>query len=270
MKIQILILIAFSAILYSCDPINITDMYDLEKNKDRVPSHVIEGLLRSDSSTQYVRISRPTRIDVSKIDFVKSATVTIEDNRGNIDTLPYVDSINYYVAQDLRPQNDGRVYTLRVQVEGKSYNATTILPAATIPVDSLTQRDDKENEGRKVILVYTKLRTEFREYYMFKYYRDGVLFNSPTDIIFANNEDITGDIVGFPLANNIKPKTRFDIEYFSITKEAFTFFNDLNAQFNNDGGVTSLPPANVKGNIVGALGLFYSAYVQKATYVVRP
>ena len=59
------------------------------------------------------------------------------------------------------------------------------------------------------------------------------------------------------------------VEMYSITREAFIYYNDLFNLINNDGGMFTPPPANPRSNVSnGALGYFQVSALDTASIIV--
>ena len=57
---------------------------------------------------------------------------------------------------------------------------------------------------------------------------------------------------------------------YSITREAFVYYNDLFNLINNDGGMFSPPPANPRSNVInGALGYFQASAIEMETIIIE-
>jgi hypothetical protein len=58
---------------------------------------------------------------------------------------------------------------------------------------------------------------------------------------------------------------------YSVRRNGYLFYNDLNAILNSDGGMFSPPPANPRSNITGgALGFFQVSAMTSASIAVKP
>ncbi len=255
-------------IMYCGKPIDITDQYELDENSNRIPKIAFEGRISNQIDSNYVKIRRVVGIRSSKSPIIENASVTVSDNRGNSELLTYV-GYGRYQCLSLLGINDGRVYTMTADVEGKTYSAISVMPNTPLPFDSVISVADEENEGKFKVLIYAKVHTEFDEYYLFQNFVNDTLQNGPGDIDYADNSILNGKINGFEVANNLEKGVVFRYKFYSLTKEAFKFYEGISSQLNNDGGVFTTPPANVKGNIARAGGLFQGTYFLTDTITVR-
>lgn len=267
--IKTILLLSISILMLQCGkPIDITDQYNLDKNNGRIPKFVIEARICNQIDSNYVKITRTVNLKSDQISGVENAIVNISDNRGNSEQLTYVGN-GRYQCLTLAGINDGRVYTMNAVVDGKTYSATAVIPATPLPIDSVTYIEDEANEGRYSTLIFANVHTDFEEYYMFQTFENEKLANRSDQVLVADNSQLNGRINGIELANNIKKGTLFRYKFFVISKDAFKFYTDINAQLNNDGGLFTTPPANAKGNIADAGGVFQGAYFLTDTLTIK-
>lgn len=265
----IIALLSFSFLMASCgEPVDITSDYDVNKNSGKVPPVVIEAWLLSGNETQYVIVSKPVTINNTGRNYVNNATVVYSDDKGNTVNLTFVGN-GRYETKNFPGINDGRVYKLQVTVDGKTYESLSKIPVTPLPIDSIRAEPNEDKPGKYVGKLYANVHTAFDEYYVFRFYRNDTLQNKPTDIFVASNSGLNGRIPGIELLNDYKKGDEIKCEFFSISKESYDFYMGWQNQVNNDGGMFSGPPANIKGNIPGAMGLFQTNYIIRDSLVVQ-
>lgn len=256
-------------LLVSCgEAVDITDRYNLDKNGSKVPPYVIEGMVTQGKGPHFIRITKPVPINSSEVIYVNDANVVLSDNRGNRESLEFIGD-GKYKSNTIEGQNDGRVYFLEVDIRGTQYVANSKMPPTLIPLDSFGISKVEDYPDLSSVSIYTNVHTEFDEYYMLRIYKNDTLFNQPDNIYYADNTQLNGRINGLEVPGWYRKGDEVKIEFYSITKEAFDFYNGLNSQIFSDGGAFGTPPANVQGNIPGALGLFQAAYVHRDSIVVQ-
>lgn len=253
---------------YCGKPVDITSMYDTSKDADKVPPFMIEGRVTNGIGPHYVRVTKPVSISAKNPTYVSYAYITISDDRGNSEMLTYKEN-GYYYTSTLVGINDGRTYTMTVVADGKTYTATSVMPDSTLPIDSLVARKLDSDPSKYDVYIYAKVNISFPEYYAFQFYRNDTLLNQSNNIIQANNSQLNGKIQGIDFPGTFRIGDKATFQFFSVTKEADTFYEGLNNQLGSDGGTFGTPPANVKGNIPGALGLFQATYLREAVLVVK-
>ncbi|MGI9543318.1 MAG: DUF4249 domain-containing protein [Cyclobacteriaceae bacterium] len=261
-----LLVLAIAFILVSCE-----EPYTIDQQQV-APSIVIEGLVTNQLTNHYIKINRTTDFySTGATPRVSGAQVEVTDNDGNI-FIYQEETPGVYYSEDPYQGIEGNLYRLSVVVDSKTYIAEEELRPVT-SIDSLTyyldeeqQRDladqnglDPDEEGRIYeVLLYTKEPQETQDYYLFKFYRDGELFNfDGEDVYYSDDEYLQENIDGVAFNEWYKLGEMAKIEMFSITRNAYLYYNDLDITLNNDGGLFSPLPSNPRSNITnGALGLF--------------
>ena len=243
---------------------------DLEQTQPRI---VIEGQVTDLSTMNFVKISRSTGFyNSGKTTRVTDATVVVEDNVGGTHTYAHYqgshpDSIGYYFPEEPFSGVEGRTYKLTVMVAGELYEATDQL-LRLVPIDKLeyqinpNEESDPEHPGRFFeLLLFVKEPQDTRDYYLFKSYRnDSLKYMNETDVYFADDELIGENIDGIPLPLFYGKGDKAGVEVYSLSRDAFVYYRDLQKILNNDGGLFGTPPANPRSNLTnGALGLFQAS-----------
>ena len=244
---------------------------------------VIEGLVTDRPGYQYVKISRSTDFySTGKTPRVTNASVTVMDGDGM--TTEFVhnpnghpDSSGYYKPVVSFVGEPGKSYRLVVTVDGQEYDGEdTLYPVTTI--DSLTYRisedeqEDPEFPGRYYeVLIYTREPQETRDYYLFNFYRnDSLTLAAPEDIYFTDDVVLAEAINGITMPIYFSKGDKATVEAFSISQQAYVFFNDLSILLSNDGGMYSPPPGNCRNNLSnGALGFFRTSAVETMDIIVE-
>ena len=253
---------------------------DLKQTPSKI---VIEGLVTDKPGAQSVRISRSTDFYGSgQTPRIDDAQVKVSDNTGlefafvhNPSNHP--DSAGIYIPESLFMGEIGRTYTLRVEVDGQTYEAADDL-VSVIPIDSLEFRVNEDEQGDpkepgKIyeLLLYAREPQDEDNYYLFKYYRnDSLIFYNETDIYFSDDIMLAENINGVPSPVYYGPNDTARLEVYSLTRKGFIFYNDLFTILVNDGGGMFGPiPAPPRTNLSnGALGFFQvSAVREKQTYI---
>ncbi|HEY9045467.1 MAG TPA: DUF4249 domain-containing protein [Ohtaekwangia sp.] len=266
---RVLLFLLLVVLVTACEE---TVVLKLDNNAPRV---VIEGQVTNHASYQYVKVSKSASFYTSgKTPRITDATVTIADDQGN--TINFVhnprnhaDSVGYYLPQPSFIGVVGRTYTLTVVAEGQTYTAQDKLNPITT-IEKLEYRIDEDEEadpedpGRFYeVLMYVKEPKETRDYYLFKTFRnDSLTLDSDTDIYYADDELVGENIDGFPLPVFFSMNDKARAEVFSLSREAYIFYRDLDKLLNNDGGMFDQPAAEPRTNLSnGALGLFQASAV---------
>ena len=266
MKTQsnIFILIAGLAFLSSCEK---TVELDINQTPQKV---VIEGLVTDVADHNYVKVSKTSNFySTGNTPRVTDATVMVEDSEGNIFNFVHYtgeneDSLGLYFPEVPFEGVAGRTYTLSVTTEGETYTAQDEL-LRIVPMDKLEYRindeeqEDPEDPGRFFeVLLFVQEPKETKDYYLFKCFRNGVLeYANENDIYYSDDELIGENIDGVPLPVFYAKDDLAKVEVYSLTRDAFVYYRDLQKLLTNDGGLFGTPPANPRSNVSGgALGFF--------------
>lgn len=230
---------------------------------------VIQGYLYADSiayvvvtkSTDYLSTTRPSSIS--------NAVVTLSDDNGNSEVLTWSNAKQRFESVTMKGIID-ESYTLKVNMEGKSYSATSTLLYLE-PVDSITvvKEDASFREEGYYMKLYGTVSTNIPKYYLFKGYSNDSLLTDIREVDYGDNTMISGLLNGYDMDYNCKPNATAKLEIYSLTLPAYNFYASANLQLNNDGGFFSTPPANVSSMFNnGAIGLFHCSAIQVLTRYV--
>lgn len=176
-------------------------------------------------------------------------------------------------------QENGPIYSMRVTLNGKVYTASSIMPRLYRPAIDSFQVIERRGEGffrdGYYVKAYARVFNDANSFYFYKFYRNDSLLNLPDStnpnprIFVSDNSQINQAINGLEIPFVYKKNDRVKVEIYSITREAYNFYQDAINQIFTDGGMFGTPPANVKGNITGgALGFFQvSGYFSDTTTI---
>jgi hypothetical protein len=248
-----------------------------------VPRVVIEGQVTNKSGYQYVKITRTSGFyESGESPAVEDAIVRVTDNIGNEFVFThnpggFADSAGYYKPEIPFKGEVGRTYNLSVSADGEAYEAVDSMYPVT-SIDSLTSRistdeeEDPKDFGRFYeVLMYAKEPQGTTDYYLFKFYRnDSLKVYNDTDIYYADDEVLGENIDGVSSPIYYKPGDIARVEMYSITREGYVFYNDLQSLLNSDGGLFSQPPTNSRSNLSnGALGFFQASAVETKEMAIK-
>lgn len=274
---NILIVGLFVSGLMACEK---TVVLDLDDTENKV---IIEGQVTDRAGYQFVKLSRSTGFySTGKSPRISNATVQVEDNLGNLvdfvhNPNNHPDSAGYYLPETEFTGVINRAYTLTVTVDGQNYTAKDSL-IRLVPIDQLTIRidEDEQADPKKPgqfyqMLMYVTEPQDTRDYYMFKCYRNGKLEKAAdSEVYYADDEFIQEQIDGIPMPVYFAEGDLASVEVFSLSREAFIFYRDLDKVLNNDGGMYDPPASNPRNNISnGALGFFMASAIQTSEITVE-
>lgn len=238
---------------------------DLGANTSKL---VIEGNITNGAGPYFVTLSKSVPFDESSVyPAITNAFVVISDDAGITDTLTHVSNGRYTTNRLVGIE--GRTYQLRVEAEGKTYNAFSKMPRL-VQLDSLRYSPIQFNGERRsaVVPVYTD-PTSLGDNYRFILSINGVV---DENYFQWNDNTNNGNVNARPVFSRnarIVSGDRLSIEMQSVDETAYLYHYALSQLAGNGpgGGTTpSNPPNNISG---GALGLF-SAHTLQTKTIVAP
>ena len=260
------LMVTLSALLvFSCT--KVVD-YDLAPIKERV---VIEARIIKDSFA-LVRVTKTAPyLPNASTPVIKDAFIVISNKIGEKDTLLYKGN-GYYKGDNIIGVVDD-IYGLVVKAEGKSYTAYTTLPdAVPFQITGKNYSDGKSTFKAKGYYPTIKSTLPPDAYFLFNYYKNDSLYRKQKSDVNVTDSKFIGTVIDgletpYPYQVNDVAK----INIYRITKEAYTFYNDLGAQLTNDGGFFSTPPANTSTNFTnGAIGVFLGGALYTQSVIITP
>lgn len=273
---KIFFLLSVLVVITACEE---TVPLDLEE----IPSRIaIRGQITDQPGLQYVQVTRSNDFYASgRTPRVTDAGVTITDDAGNETQFVHnpagIEFLEgYYYPTGPFKGDVGHTYYLRVEVDGQVYEASDYL-SGVLAVDSVTYEiddeefSDPEDSGKYYnVKLYAKEPQQTIDYYLFKFYSNGELvFESETDVYYSDDKTLAENIEGVIAPGYYAMNDTVDIYVYSISRQAFVFYADLESLLNNDGGMFSPPPANARTNLSnGALGLFQASAVNVSRIII--
>jgi len=242
---------------------------------------VVEGTIETDKYPEVIltrSLNYFSHISVDQLQnaFVHNATITVSNGSNTMQLKEfYKDTTSrvrwYYYTADSTQANvfkgkKGQSYTLRIAVDGKTYQATTSIPGQGMAIDS-TWSELNEKDPTLVKLMARITDPPARgNYVRYKTARNGGVFrpgvNSTVDDQIVNgstfnimlesgqdrNQNINYDTYGY-----FKPGDTVRVWFSTIDKATYDFWRTIDFAYATNGNVFS-SPLQVRGNISGALG----------------
>ena len=235
---------------------------------------VVNGKITTDSAFQEITMSKTADYFYNQpVPMVHNATVTVSDGEDQYifhETEPGISGV--YRSDIAFAGQVGKTYTLDIQLEqpvsgNKDFTGSCFLPSVT-NLDSVGYEYHPEigSEGGYLLTVYAQEPGEEKNYYMFNWYKNGVLMNDSLDnLSISDDQYINGNYINGAAVvwasnasswENLKPGDTVMIRMSGITKEYYNFLFEVQlSQFNIP--LFSGPPANVSSNISnGSVGFF--------------
>jgi hypothetical protein len=273
MKIQYLFLLlvsSFLMILTSC-----TEKIDI-KLDDTYTRVVLEGALSSDTTQHVFHLTKTASYYSNEpAQNIEGANITITDNLGNAQSLSenipgyYSTPDNYYGVTE-------RDYTIDIELADelggyRNYRATSNLPNVA-PIDSIGVEFNAKfgKDGYWVIKLFATDPAGIENYYMFNVYKNGILMTDTLDKVrFTDDKLFDGNYtngIGVAFFSNSYEGNHFDVgdtvmlKMSGITKEQYSYLDEIRQSTGFQNPLFGGPPANVSGNLTnGGIG-YFAAY----------
>ncbi len=239
--------------------------------KSTAPVFVIEGVVEL-GATGWVKLSYTTDYFSTEVpEYIESATVSIMDDMDHFEILES-EGDGIYRGLSLRGRVD-RKYTLNISVNDFAFTASSnmISPALIYSLDF--EEFNLGIPGNKINLYNAKLRFKddpFNEnYYMVKYWRNDTLDND-SYTIFRDSYYLNQDTVVFSsLRNQFHIGDTVRASLYSIDRDAYIYYNQLNDLLESGIGGFSTP-YNPQSNLgTGTMGYFVAYSYSTITSIVR-
>ena len=264
------------------------------------PKLVVEGIIETDESPTvfltrsldfFSRISR----DELAGSFVRNAVVTISDGTTTEQLKEYElrvtdDTLLYYYAVDtaggrvgMKGQQGG-VYQLTIQADGKLYNATTTIPHLTKTIDSLYYYGSVRPEDSNKVVLFGRFNDPpgFGNYIRYFTNVNGGIYLPGLNSVF-DDQVVDGKKYNVQIERGVDRNREIDFEEYSyfnrgdiisikfcnIDKAVFDFWRTMEYSYASIGNPFS-SPTKVIGNISnGALG-YFGGYAVQYTSIIIP
>jgi hypothetical protein len=231
---------------------------------DEAPNKfVIEGIITEGRAPQTVKLTRTVPFtETNSFPAVQGAVVTVTDNAGSTFILPESAQPGIYIRSFTA--RAGRTYSLSVDVDGKTYSASSTMPSPVV-MDSLSVREFSfGGDLSKQIQAHYRDPISIVNNYRFLLFINGKQANS----VYAENDRFTdGNFVKSLLFHDdetdgkLKSGDTVIVVMQCIDPSVFTYWYTLAQQsMRGPGGGTAPgnPPSNISN---GALG-YFSAQAQ--------
>lgn len=253
-----IILIAILIFFTACEETIELDPLQVE------PRYVVESLITDQEKQHFVKLSKTTGFyDSGKTPRIDNASVKVTTDQHTYD-FNYDAEKEMYISAEAFAGVANQEYMLQIDVDGFQITARDMMPSYTQIEDLTWSIDDDEKEDPEdpgyfyEMLVFAKEPQDTRDYYIFKFYRNDSIQNfDGRSVYFADDDMVKESINGLPAPVFYKEGDKATFEIYSVSREVYVFYADLNNVITNDGGMFSPQPANPRNNLSGdALGIF--------------
>lgn len=267
---KILAILFFSLLLFtSCE--TVVDL-DLAQSEPRL---AVEAIVTDQAGGSYVQLamSAPYAKDVEPA-AVTNATVVLTDNTGGNVVFVHEQAGRYLPAAGFAGEA-GRSYQLSIQVNGKTYAATSVLnPVPALEEVQVEYVDGKNDDYGREEGYYLQSGFQdpagIRNYYKIDLVaNDTLVQRRPGDILVSDDRLYDGShLDDLDIFIPFKKGDRLQVSLLSLSKEAFDFYAAM-ASLAGQGGLFGRNPANLPSNISnGGVGFFSASAVSKQVVVI--
>lgn len=260
-------ILLLSLFLFSCEEVVTID----SPKSDRFL--VVESTLTNLPGPQQIILTQSQDFfDNGPVPPIKGADVVVKDDASN--TYRFVEQsenpgVYVWSPTSTSPQMGqvGRTYQLTVKAGEEVFMASATMNPVP-PIDSIAYKkatanprqaaEGKPKEGFEARFFANDLKGE-GNCYRIKFYKNGVLFNSPSNLVVFYDSALQkvdgtdGLMFNLPIRASINPELyvandKVKVELFSISLDQFSFFSQARLELNN-AGLFSRPAANIPTNI---------------------
>ena len=262
------------------------DKIDLDLPQRGPEQLVVDGWLTDIDTVHYVRLSKTSAyFSEDEVPPVSNATVVLENDQGNLDTLPEdPQQAGRYIIEG--GGEVGRSYRLQIADGDNQYvseweEITAVPPILDIKWEE-NEPSDISDEDEEEGLIYSVLIDTYEDegpndFYRWRVFVNGEYQSEPEDIIIANDNGVDGSIVAdydvsdeyYALGDTVT------IWQESISESMYDFWLKVLNQTAFTGSPFDTPPAPIESNLsntdengVKPLGIFGASSVSRATIVV--
>ena len=241
------------------------------------PQTVIEGIINDQPGPYVVHLTKTGSYFAPSLTFpsISGARVTITDDAGMRDTLRermpgvYTSSSDWIGVP-------GRIYTLNVDAEGKTYHADSRMPAK-VTIDSMYTVQVHtlgEKNGVDLYVVFSDPPSMGNYYRIDVYYHNNIFLDTLTTRRYRlyNDRLTDGTKTSFRVGVGRRAKIgdTITVDLLSIDKPTYEYFRMVNDALATSRSPTALSPANPNSNIdAGALGYFTAYTIDRKNYILQ-
>ena len=232
------------------------------------PDIVIEGNITDQPGPYTVKISQSVNFDLPNVfPPVKGANVMISDNAGNSEMLKET-SDGIYTTNTLQGVQ-GRIYTLVVTANGKTYSAISTMPSE-VKIDTLRSSVSSSFRGgtRIEINVIYHDPVGIANYYRFVEIINGKTSNN---LMLSSDRLFDGGVITHTIRNeqdSLYPGDSVKVLLEGIDANVYEYFRELNQIINGSGQQAS--PANPLTNLTNGALCYFAAEAITSKKILIP
>lgn len=237
------------------------EVIDIDLNSSD-PVLVAEGVIDNESPA-WIRLTYTTDyFETEQAKFEQGASVIISDNSGNSETLEYVSDGLYQGVNLIGINNDQ--YTITIIIDGVEYKASSKLFPPSEILSVSFEKNENQRPGQDesyIITIHFTDDPSTNNYYLFKYWINGEVETNSYYLVDDAYYENTGEIEYSPTRLIFELGDTVMIELYSIDKETYLYYSELN---DTGGGMmgSSSTPYNPKSNFGSAVMGYFAAWTK--------
>lgn len=221
--------------------------------KDTKPRLVIESYIDLKQQKATVLLSMSNGFyDTKPITKVNNASIVLENENGRSYTFSKAGTGRYTSNEKIITQEEGKTWTIKITVKGKTYTASTKTPRF-IELDRLSTQKDEYNVKR--IVAEWNDNTKTRNFYRLRYVGGGVSYKD--DYVLVSNEDANNKQFKIQLPSYFKANSHGSNVKVQLLSLNEAYYNYLRQLANMENSQTPYnPKGNFNNNALGYFGVF--------------
>jgi hypothetical protein len=234
------------------------------------PSIVIEGLVLDLEGKSYINLSMSAPDGDSLNSYpINDANVRIIED--NMNVYPFkLSSKGIYANPDFVGKINSS-YTLKVEYEGSTYTATSVIMPIT-HIDSLTyfvtDSISKDSCEYKIFVYAERAAQDFTSYYKIKLYNNDSLYNAYSDLLLIDDQ-VFDSFRKLELPHRFHSHDTLRFDLYSLTRDVYYYYTELSDLTNGNLNSIYFYPQNPVSNISkGELGIFQTSAVSSKEIIL--
>lgn len=271
MKAHILSILLFAnlLVLSSC-----SEKIDIDLNEGQ-QKLIVDAWITNEPKEHLVKLNLSSNYFSNQpLPPAEGATVTINDEAGNVENLQEKLPGHYYTNPNFAGEI-GKTYFLKILYKGEEYLSSAKMDSVP-QIDSLQyilKDEDKPEDEKYNLELFTQELPGEGDYYMFyTYVNDELKTDTLYNVVYVSDLLVDGNYIAnwrLPNVDFVKGD-KVTLEAYSISEDAYDFFDAVIIESDRSGGLFETQPANITSNISnGALGLFFASAVSRDSIVVE-
>lgn len=239
------IVIAMGLFLISCEEVIEVDLDTAEPKL--VIDASIDWVKNTTGNQQKIKLSTTTAYYNAEFPTVSGANIVVTNSSNTIFNFVENPGTGEYICNNFLPVI-GETYTLTVNLNGETYQATETLMSAPKIEDNIIQNNTGGMAGDEIeITYYYQDNPAEQNYYIFSNKNPHIAF---TQYQVEDDENNNGGLTPVYYSNkDLEPGDVINIKLYGISQRYYNYFRKiLNASGNDDGPFATTPTA-VRGNI---------------------